>query len=162
MSYASLRMTLKGALHLKQTASWKDILKGGALGLSGAFGCYFALLALVSYFAVSGVVREGKTPVLIWVAVLLSALLGARLAFRRAGNTLAMALGGAALFWSMIQLLGFLRNGGLLVSRSIWMIPPAVLGGLLARVLRGGGHGGKRSGKRRQRGRSGRESRAVL
>lgn len=123
-----------------------------ALGALTALGVYVALLALLSALIVRGTVNEEHMALCVWVFACAASFAGARVSAGRGGEQAVWIAAGAAAFWSLIQLLGFLVNDTIEPARSAALALPILVGGVAAYLVRPTREKRKRGrGKRRSR-----------
>lgn len=123
-----------------------------ALGAFAALVVYVMLLAALSALIVRGTVREETVPLCVWVFACAASFIGARISAGREGKPAIRIAAGAAAFWALIQLLGFLVNDTIEPARSAALALPILVGGAAAYLVRPAREKRKRGrGKRRSR-----------
>ena len=121
-----------------------------AFGALAALAVYVALLAALSALIVRGPVKEENIPLCVCVFACAAAFIGARVSAGRAGEPAMRIAAGAAAFWALIQLLGFLVNDTIEPARSAALALPILVGGAAAYLIRPAREKRKRGrGKRR-------------
>ena len=107
-----------------------------AFGALAALAVYVALLAALSALIVRGTVKEENIPLCVWVFACAAAFIGARVSAGRAGEPAIRIAAGAAAFWALILLLGFLVNDTIDPARSAALALPILVGGAAAYLIR--------------------------
>ena len=113
-------------------------VKKTALGAASALAVYVALLACISALLTRGTVEEARLGLFVWIFACIASFLGCRLgATGESEPAVSIALC-AAVFWALVQLLGFLTCDGLEPSRSVALLLPILAGAAIAYLLRRG------------------------
>ena len=120
------------------------LVKKIALGVGAALFVYLVLSALAALLIERGTVSETRIGTLVWIFACLAAFTGARIAAYRTQEPFMPIAVTAAVFWVMIQLLGFLVNDTLDSARSAALALPVLLGGALSWLLKPRGGKGKK------------------
>lgn len=108
------------------------------IGVGAALVLYIALLAALSALLVRGTVREESIPLCVWLFACAAVFVGAKIAGHGESESAASIAICAAGFWALVQLLGFLACDSLEPSHSAALALPAIVGGVLAYLLRAG------------------------
>ena len=123
-----------------------------AVGAFAALAVYVALLAALSALIVRGTVKEESVALCVWVFACAASFVGARASAGRGSDQAVWIAAGAAAFWALIQLLGFLANDTIEPARSAALALPILVGGAAAYLVRPAREKRKRGrGKRRSR-----------
>lgn len=123
-----------------------------AFGAFTALAVYVLLLAALSALIVRGTVAEKNLALCVWVFACAASFVGARLSAGRGGEAAIRIAAGAAAFWALVQLLGFLINDTIEPARSAALALPVLVGGVLVYLVRPAREKRKRGrGKHRSR-----------